>query len=317
MNISKPTIIGYNPSDTILNIQTAQAKQATGQMEYDGSKIDNLSLQSGKLVSFVNQDGNSVRVYLDNQTIDKLQSKFGNDSFASTDNNTLNASDKAEEYLAGFWQVAQNNILSADKDDNGMLVGNELLDVKTNVGEDGSINTDKGTMSISISGLRSVNEDKGLSQDAKNVIAKQLGSMTVDTIFNQLLNYDKNNDGNLNIGELISLDKLNNIYNKFANSGGGLALEAEVQIGNKTVSYEEYMPSAEEIRQTEKNKREKELQDGVMASDEKRETEDKKIEKTKKAAQEAKAIEQTDNTNNIKQNTSSTVSIGVTLINQG
>lgn len=63
MNMITPTITGYNPSDTILATQGAPIKASTGNTEYDGSKIDNLSLQSGKLVSFTNQDGNNVKVY--------------------------------------------------------------------------------------------------------------------------------------------------------------------------------------------------------------------------------------------------------------
>lgn len=156
---------------------------------------------------------------------------------------------------AGFWKVAQTNILSADKDGNEVIDGSEVLDVKTNVGEDGSINVATNTMNVSISGLRSINEDGGLSQQAKNSIAGQIGPMSIDNnFFNQLLNYDKNSDGKLNTGELISQDKLNSIYNKFANSNDGLALEAEVKIGDRTVTYEEYMPSAKQVQESEKNK---------------------------------------------------------------
>ncbi len=275
MNISKPMITGYNSSDTVLNTQMTQAKQATGQIEYDGSKIDNLSLQSGKLVSFVNQDGNSVRVYLDNQTVNKLQSKFGTDSLSATDNNTVQASGKAEEYLAGFWKVAQSNILSADRDSNGIIKGSEILDVKVSAEGGGDVDVRKGTMAFSTEGLQSINEDKFLSKDAKNKIAGQFGATSVDTLFNQLLQYDKNSDGSLNVGELVSPESLDNVYNDFA-SNDGLALYKEVKIGNKTIEYKEYIASAEEIKQTEKNKREKELQDGVVAGDEKQKTEDKK-----------------------------------------
>ncbi len=296
MNTITPTITGYNPSDTILTTESTKAKQATGNTEYDGSKIDNLSLQSGKLVSFTNQDGNNVKVYIDNSILDKLSSKFGNDSFTSTDSNTLNASGKAQEYLAGFWKVAQTNILSADKDGNGIIEGSEVLDVKTNVGEDGSINTATNTMNVSISGLRSINEDGGLSQQAKNSIAGQIGPMSIDTIFNQLLNYDKNSDGKLNTGELISQDKLNSIYNKFANSNDGLALEAEVKIGDRTVTYEEYMPSAKQVQESEKNKRTKQTQE-TLTDDDKQKIEEKKTEEVKKS-QEVQAKQQTDNIDN-------------------
>ncbi len=140
INTITPTITGYNPSDTILSTQASAVKASTGNAEYDGSKIDNLSLQSGKLVSFTNQDGNNVKVYIDNSTLDKLSSKFGSDSFASTDNNTLSASGKAQEYLAGFWKVAQSNILSADKDKNGVIEGSEVVDVMVNPDSVGDIN---------------------------------------------------------------------------------------------------------------------------------------------------------------------------------
>ena len=156
MNTITPTIIGYNPSDTILTTESTKVKQATGNTEYDGSKIDNLSLQSGKLVSFTNQDGNNVKVYIDNSILDKLSSKFGNDSFTSTDSNTLNASGKAQEYLAGFWKVAQSNILSADKDKNGVIEGNEVLDVKVNPESGGDINIRNKTMNFSADGFQSI-----------------------------------------------------------------------------------------------------------------------------------------------------------------
>lgn len=281
MNISKPTITGYNPLDAILNTQTAQAKQATGQIEYDGSKIDNLSLQSGKLVSFMSQDGNNVRVYLDNSTVDKLQSKFGTDSLSSVDSNTLQASGKAEEYLSGFWKVAQSNILSADKDSNGIIKGNEVLDVKVNAEGGGDIDVRKGTMAFSTEGLQSISDDKFLSQDAKNKIAGQFGATSVDALFNQLLQYDKNSDGNLNVGELVSLDSLNTVYSDFA-SNDGLALYKEVKIGNKTIKYREYIASAEDVKQSEKNKRAKQEQDVAIDSDEKQKAENKKEQESEK-----------------------------------
>ena len=253
MNTITPTIIGYNPSDTILTTESTKAKQATGNTEYDGSKIDNLSLQSGKLVSFTNQDGNNVKVYIDNSTLDKLSSKFGNDSFTSTDSNTLNASGKAQEYLAGFWKVAQSNILSADKDGNGIIEGNEVLDVKVNPESGGDINIRNKTMNFSADGFQSMNENAFLSQNAQNTIAEQIGSVSVDTLFNQLLKYDKNSDGGLSVGETVSTSSLSNIYNEFANNDG-LALYEEITIGNKTVVYKEYMMTAKQMQESEKNK---------------------------------------------------------------
>ncbi len=296
MNMITPTITGYNPSDTILATQGAPIKASTGNTEYDGSKIDNLSLQSGKLVSFTNQDGNNVKVYIDNSTLDKLSSKFGNDSFTSTDSNTLNASGKAQEYLAGFWKVAQSNILSADKDGNGIIEGSEVLDVKVNVGDDSRVDTRRETVKAIFTELRSLNEDKMISQNAKATLAEQFGSTSVDTLFNQLLKYDKNSDGNLNIGEAVSKDYLKNAYNEFANNDN-LALYEEISIGNKTITYREYVPSAKQVQESEKNKRTKQTQE-TLTGDDKQKTEEKKTEEVKKS-QEAQAKQQTDNTDNI------------------
>ena len=301
MNTITPTIIGYNPSDTILTTESTKAKQATGNTEYDGSKIDNLSLQSGKLVSFTNQDGNNVKVYIDNSILDKLSSKFGNDSFTSTDNNTLTASGKAQEYLAGFWKVAQSNILSADKDKNGVIEGSEVLDVKVNPESGGDINVRNKTMNFSSDGFQSMNDNVFLSQDAKNSLAEQFGSTSVDALFNQLLKYDKNSDGNIGVGETVSINSMNNIYNEFANNEN-LALYEEITIGNKSIVYKEYMPSAKAVQESEKNKRTKQAQD-ALTGDDKQKTEDKKIEETK-ATQETKTKEQTDNIDNNKQNVS-------------
>ncbi len=301
INTITPTITGYNPSDTILSTQASAVKASTGNAEYDGSKIDNLSLQSGKLVSFTNQDGNNVKVYIDNSTLDKLSSKFGSDSFASTDNNTLSASGKAQEYLAGFWKVAQSNILSADKDKNGVIEGSEVLDVKVNPESGGDINVRNKTMNFSSDGFQSMNDNVFLSQDAKNSLAEQFGSTSVDALFNQLLKYDKNSDGNIGVGETVSINSMNNIYNEFANNEN-LALYEEITIGNKSIVYKEYMPSAKAVQESEKNKRTKQAQD-ALTGDDKQKTEDKKIEETK-ATQETKTKEQTDNIDNNKQNVS-------------
>ncbi|MDD3466142.1 MAG: hypothetical protein PHE67_03255 [Campylobacterales bacterium] len=299
MQVGNFNVIGYNSSYTILTTQATEVKKSTGQTEYDGSRIDNLSLQSGKLVSFTNQDGNNVKVYIDNSTLDKLSSKFGSDSLAPTDNNTIKASGKAEEYLAGFWKVAQSNILSADKDKNGIIEGSEVLDVKVNPESGGDINVRNKTMNFSSDGFQSMNDNVFLSQDAKNSLAEQFGSTSVDTLFNQLLKYDKNSDGNIGVGEIVSINSMNNIYNEFANNEN-LALYEEITIGNKSIVYKEYMPSAKAVQESEKNKRAKQTQD-ALTDDDKQKTEDKKIEEIK-ATQETKTKEQTDNIDNNKQN---------------
>ena len=281
MNISNPTIIGYNKSDIVLSTKTLAVKQQTGKTEYDGSKIDNLSLQNGKLVSFVNQDGNNVKVYIDNSTIEKLASKFGDNSFISADDNTLKASGKAEGYLASFWQVAQSNILVADKDKNGILEKQEILDVKLNPESGGDINLKQGTMSFSSGGMQSINENAFLTQKAKNSLADQFGVMSVDTLFSQLLQYDKNIDGSLSVGETISTDRLNNIYNEFANNQG-LALYEEITIGGKTVVYKEFVPTAKDLQEAHKQELKKQEQDSLEKSDKKQKTEDN--DKTQQAA---------------------------------
>ena len=281
MNISNPTIIGYNKSDIVLSTKTLAVKQQTGKTEYDGSKIDNLSLQNGKLVSFVNQDGNNVKVYIDNSTIEKLASKFGDNSFISADDNTLKASGKAEGYLASFWQVAQSNILVADKDKNGILEKQEILDVKLNPESGGDINLKQGTMSFSSGGMQSINENAFLTQKAKNSLADQFGVMSVDTLFSQLLQYDKNIDGSLSVGETISTDRLNNIYNEFANNQG-LALYEEITIGGKTVVYKEFVPTAKDLQEVHKQELKKQEQDSLEKSDKKQKTEDN--DKTQQAA---------------------------------
>ena len=275
MNIATPTIIGYNPSDSVLLTRpTEQTKQPTGQTEYDGSKIDNLSLQSGKLISFASQDGNNVKVYIDNSILDKLNSKFGDDSFVSIDNNTLDATGRAGEYLSDFWEVARKNILIADEDRNGVLEKNEILNAKVSPEVGGDINIRQGTMSFSFDGFKSIKDNVFLSEDAKNTIIGHFEPTTVDILFNQLLKYDDNSDGNLNIGELISKDKLNRIYGEFAYSDN-LASYEEIQIGKKTVVYKEYMPSAESIKELHKQKLAKQDQNNLQEQDEKEKPEEK------------------------------------------
>ena len=86
--------------------------------------------------------------------------------------------------------------------------------------------------------------------------------------------YDDNGDGNLNIGELISKDKLNRIYGEFAYSDN-LASYEEIQIGKKTVVYKEYMPSAESIKELHKQKLAKQDQNNLQEQDEKEKPEEK------------------------------------------
>lgn len=81
MNISDVKLSNYNASNMAIKIESAKSGVETGNTAYDGSKIDNLSLQSGKLVLFVNKDGDNVRVYLNNTTLDRLQTKFGDKEF--------------------------------------------------------------------------------------------------------------------------------------------------------------------------------------------------------------------------------------------
>ena len=149
----------------------------------------------------------------------------------------------------------------------------EILDVKLNPESGGDINLKQGTMSFSSGGMQSINENAFLTQKAKNSLAEQFGVMSVDTLFSQLLQYDKNIDGSLSVGETVSTDRLNNIYNEFANNQG-LALYEEITIGGKTVVYKEFVPTAKDLQEAHKQELKKQEQDSLEKSDKKQKTED-------------------------------------------
>lgn len=239
MNISDVKLSNYSASNIAIKIESAKSGVETGNTAYDGSKIDNLSLQSGKLVSFVNKDGDNVRVYLNNMTLDRLQTKFGDKEFEAQDANTIKISGKAGEYLSGFWETAKSNILSADKNANGVVEGKELLNLAISPSVGGYIDLRRNSFSVNIESSFAKINDGYIPKDKKELIASQLGSMSVDEAFNYLLAYDKDANRDILAGELTSEKQLLGIY-KHVSDNDSIVLMEEYKIGDRTIRYEEY-----------------------------------------------------------------------------
>lgn len=256
MKINDINILNYDPNQVVLQTNSTQEVKNDSTVPKEEYKTDTLSLKEGKLVSF-NSDQTRVTVYLSNSQIDKIQNKFGEESFSVNDGNSVKANKEAETYLSGFWKAAQTLILPYDKDGNKRFEGNEILDVKIMVDEhvtDGENETSIDAGNIKIG---SINDATDTSINQKKKIVDSFKSFSIDEAFGQLLSYDRDMNGEVKVGELLSIDQIMQWHNEFKNEDG-LSLIKDFSVGDQQVVLKEYSASAESVKESFKSAKRKE-----------------------------------------------------------
>ena len=241
------TISNYSSSLSAINIEQKKQEKESGKTIYDGSKIDNLSLRNGKLVSFVNSDGDIVKVYLNDEVVESLESKFGSNNFADEDENNIVAKQDAETYLSGFWDLAKSNILSADSNNDGIIKKEEFLNLAISPSIGGAIDTKKKSFSVNIESSFAKINDGYIPVSGKKNIVNNLAAITVDEAFNALLKFDKDRNSSLAQGELTNEQELRNIY-EHVESNDSIVMMEKYKIGSQTIIYEEYAPSRQALK---------------------------------------------------------------------
>lgn len=260
MKINDVNVLNYDPSQVVLQTHnTVQEPINDSSVVKEEYKTDSLSLKEGKLVSF-NSDRTRVNIYLSNSQIDRIQNKFGEESFSLNDGNSIKANKEAETYLSGFWKAAQTLILPYDKDGNKRFEGDEILHVKVMVNEhvvDSENSIDAGNIKIG-----SINDATDTSIDQKRKIVDSFKAFSVDEAFGQLLSYDRDMNGDVKVGELLSIDQIMQWHNEFK-SENGLSFIKDFSVGDQQVVLKEYLPSAESVKEGFKSAKRKESMEQI------------------------------------------------------
>lgn len=259
MKINDVNILNYDPNQVVLQTNTVQHPNSDSSVAKEEYKTDTLSLKEGKLVSF-KSDQTRVSVYLSNSQVDKIQNKFGEESFSVNDGNSIKANQQAETYLSGFWKAAQTLILPYDKDGNKRFEGDEILNAKVMVNEhvvDSANSIDVGNIQIG-----SINDATDTSIDQKKKIVNNFKSISIDEAFGQLLSYDRDINGEVKASELLSIDQIMQWHNEFKNEDG-LSLIKDFSVGNQQVLLKEYSSSAESLKESFKSDKRKEQMEQI------------------------------------------------------
>lgn len=292
MKINDVNILNYDPNQVVLQTNSAQELNSESAIKKEEYKTDMLSLKEGKVVTF-KSDKTRVSVYLSNSQIDKIQNKFGEESFSVKDGNSITANQQAETYLSSFWKAAQTLILPYDKDGNKRFEGNEILNVKVMLDEHVMIN--ENSIDVGNIQIGSINDATDTNIDQKKKIVDSFKSFSIDEAFGQLLSYDRDVNGEVKVGELLSIDKIMQWHNESKNEDG-LSLIKDFSVGDQEVVLKEYSASAESVKEGFKSAKRKEQMDQIDKETEPKEKSAKAKEVDKmnvRAAQESELPTQT------------------------
>jgi hypothetical protein len=259
MKINDVNILNYDSNQVVLQTSTAQEPNSESSVTKEEYKTDTLSLKDGKVVAF-KSDKTRVNVYLSNSQIDKIQNKFGEESFSAKDGNSITANQQAETYLSGFWKAAQTLILPYDKDGNKRFEGDEILNVKVMLNEHVMIN--ENSIDVGNIQIGSINDATDTNIDQKKKIVDSFKSFSIDEAFGQLLSYDRDVNGEVKVGELLSIDKIMQWHNESKNEDG-LSLIKDFSVGDQQVVLKEYSASAESVKEGFKSAKRKEQMEQI------------------------------------------------------
>ena len=156
-----------------------------------------------------NTSGEYIKIGLSDENLAKLKSVFDIKDFFNRDDGSTILNGKAESFVGGwFGDIAyKRGYLEADSNSDGFMNSIELMDTYSGFGSEGSYYL--GAMKAIADGASGYTQYTREFQNRHSTMSNnnKYKSDTIEKELNRTLNSDKNSDGNITYGEIMSKDE--------------------------------------------------------------------------------------------------------------
>ena len=156
-----------------------------------------------------NTSGEYIKIGLSDENLAKLKSVFDIKDFFNRDDGSTILNGKAESFVGGwFGDIAyKRGYLEADSNSDGFMSSIELMDTYSGFGSEGSYYL--GAMKAIADGASGYTQYTREFQNRHSTMSNnnKYTSDTIEKELNRTLNSDKNSDGNITYGEIMSKDE--------------------------------------------------------------------------------------------------------------
>ena len=156
-----------------------------------------------------NTSGEYIKIGLSDENLAKLKSVFDIKDFFNRDDGSTILNGKAESFVGGwFGDIAyKRGYLEADSNSDGFMNSIELMDTYSGFGSEGSYYL--GAMKAIADGASGYTQYTREFQNRHSTMSNnnKYTSDTIEKELNRTLNSDKNSDGNITYGEIMSKDE--------------------------------------------------------------------------------------------------------------
>lgn len=156
-----------------------------------------------------NTSGEYIKIGLSDENLAKLKSVFDIKDFFNRDDGSTILNGKAESFVGGwFGDIAyKRGYLEADSNSDGFMNSIELMDTYSGFGSEGSYYL--GDMKAIADGASGYTQYTREFQNRHSTMSNnnKYTSDTIEKELNRTLNSDKNSDGNITYGEIMSKDE--------------------------------------------------------------------------------------------------------------